>query len=563
MIIGIDVGGTYTDGVLIDKGEVLEKVKIPTNPEDLLSSLLEALEQLLKTSPKSKFERVVLSTTLITNLIATKQIEPVALVLIPGPGINPASYNFGVPDVYVLSGAIDYRGKEIEPLKEEEIRACLEAIRSRGIRRVAVVGKFSQRNNLHERTVAEYFAQNAPEIRLVMGHKVSSRLNFPRRVVTSLLTLATQEKYQEFYLQVKKALQKERVEAQIYILKADGGTLPFEQSLEKPVETIFSGPAASTLGVLALTPPEQTSVVLDIGGTTTDLALILSGKPLLASRGACVEGYLTHVRAFATKSVPLGGDSVIEVKNGNLEILQQRAGPAYCLGGPKPTPTDAMRVAGLAQIGDLQRARQALTEIGSELHLSPEETAELILEKVTQKIVAEIQEMFLTWEQEPAYRVWELLQEKKVRPQNIVGIGAAAPALIPLVGEKMGCRAVTPPHAEVANAIGAALAKVTLTRTYHFDTHRNFYFVEESGVQEKLPQRLSFLSDAEELAFTLLKKEAQELGIPSDEEPELVYSEMFNMVRGWRTLGRLFDVCVQFPPGILRSQWRGGDSSVF
>ncbi|HAA89934.1 MAG: Hydantoin utilization protein A [Thermoanaerobacterales bacterium 50_218] len=562
MIIGIDVGGTYTDGVVIDKGEILDKVKIPTKPEDLLSSLLEALEQLIKASSKSEIERIVLSTTLITNLIATKQIEPVALVLIPGPGINPAFYNFGVPDVYVLSGAIDYRGREIEPLKEKEIQECVEAIRSRGIKRVAVVGKFSQRNNTHERTVAEYFAKNAPEIRLVMGHKVSSRLNFPRRVVTSLLTLATQEKYQNFYLQVKKALEEEKVDAPIYILKADGGTLPFEQSLKKPVETIFSGPAASTLGVLALTPPEQTSIVLDVGGTTTDLALILSGKPLLASRGACVDSYLTHVRAFATKSVPLGGDSVIEVRNGNLEILQQREGPAYCLGGPQPTPTDAMRVVGLTHIGDLRKAREALTKIGNELHLSPEKTAELILENVTRKIVAEIQKMFLAWEQEPAYRVWELLQEKKVRPQNIVGIGAAAPALIPLIGKKMGCQAVAPPHAEVANAIGAALAKVTLCRTYHFDTHRNFYFVEESGVQEKLPKRLSFLSDAEELAFSLLKKEGQELGIPSDEKPELVYSEMFNMVRGWRTIGRLFDVCVQFPPGILRSHLQRGDSGV-
>ena len=147
------------------------------------------------------------------------------------------------------------------------------------------------------------------------------------------------------------------------------GTLPFEQAAKKPVETIFSGPAASTLGVLALTPPGQTSVVLDVGGTTTDLALILSGRPLLASRGARIEQRLTHVRAFATKSVALGGDSILKAWNGSIRILPWRAGPAYCLGGPEPTPTDALRHAGLTDIGAATRAGEAMRQLGSDLRV--------------------------------------------------------------------------------------------------------------------------------------------------------------------------------------------------
>src|SRR5208337_3129822 len=143
----------------------------------------------------------------------------------------------------------------------------------------------------------------------------------PRRVVTALLTLATRDKFRDFYGQVSSALSRHGIDAPLYILKADGGTLPFEQAVRMPVETIFSGPAASTLGVLALTPAGQTSVVLDVGGTTTDLALILSGRPLLASRGARIEQHLTHVRAFATKSVALGGDSMLRVDNGSIQIL--------------------------------------------------------------------------------------------------------------------------------------------------------------------------------------------------------------------------------------------------
>lgn len=552
MLIGLDVGGTYTDAVLIDRRKILKKVKIATDPNDLLASLLSALEYLINASGKREITRIVLSTTLITNLIATKQIEPVALVLIPGPGLNPVSYSFGIPATFVLSGAIDYRGREIEPLNEREIEECLETIKAQDLKRIAIVGKFSQRNNTHERTIADCFARYIPDLQIAMGHQISGRLNFPRRVVTSLLALATQDKYREFFFQVQKVLEKQGIKAPIYILKADGGTLPLQQSLTKPVETIFSGPAASTLGVLALTPLKQTSVVLDIGGTTTDLALILSGRPLLASRGARINSHLTHIRAFATKSVALGGDSVIQTHGNFLEILPKKEGPAYCLGGSEPTPTDAMRVAGLTTIGDQKRAHEAMARLGEQLNLPVKQTAELVLEVMIQRIAEEIQEMFLAWEEEPAYRIWELLQERKVRPQNVVGIGGSAPALLSLLGKKMGCQAIIPPHAEVANAIGAALAKVTLCLTFHFDTERNFYFIEETGLQEKLPaKRLTSLADAEELAFVWLKKEGEKLGISPDEEPELVYSEMFNIVRGWVTTGRLYDVCVQFSPGIL------------
>lgn len=148
-----------------------------------------------------------------------------------------------------------------------------------------VVGKFSQRNKQHEERVASYLEEQIPGIRVAMGHQVTGRLNFPRRVYTSLLTLATQDRFHTFYAEVLKLLEQRGITAPLYILKADGGTLPFDLSAQKPVETIFSGPAASTLGGLALTPRGETSVVVDIGGTTTDLALILSGEPLLASRG--------------------------------------------------------------------------------------------------------------------------------------------------------------------------------------------------------------------------------------------------------------------------------------
>lgn len=556
MLIGLDVGGTYTDAVLMDDKKIVKKMKVPTQNDNLLNSLLDALDPLLDVVHDNELDRIVLSTTLITNLIATKKVDSTALVIIPGPGMNPKMYNYKVPDTFLLSGAIDFRGREIEHLDQEEIKACTQKIQESGFMRVAVVGKFSQRNNQHEKTVASYLQKHIPGITVAMGHQVTGRLNFPRRVYTTLLTLATQDRFDTFYSEVLKLLEQRGITAPLYILKADGGTISFSRSVLKPVETIFSGPAASTLGVLALTPKGETSVVVDIGGTTTDLALILSGRPLLASKGACIDEMLTHVRAFATSSAAVGGDSCLMVEDGILQIMPYREGPAYCVGGPSPTPTDAMRALNLVEIGEERQAVQAMEMLGRELGVAPQQTANLVLEKTVQRIAAEIEAMFSSWEQEPAYRIWELQQRKKIRPQNLVGIGAASPALLPLLGKEMECSALTPADADVANAIGAALAKTNLRLTFHFDTDRKFYSIEENGVQEKLKGVVS-LADAESFSFTKLKEEGEKIGISMQEEPELVYSELFNMVRGWRTEGRLIDVCVQFPTGILEFQEEG------
>lgn len=556
MLIGLDVGGTYTDAVLMEDKKVVKKMKVPTKNENLLSSLLAALDPLLEAVQDDELDRIVLSTTLITNLIATKKVDATALVIIPGPGLHPNVYDYKVPDTFLLSGAIDFRGREIEGLDEQEIRACAQKIQKSGVMRVAVVGKFSQRNNKHEKLVAAYLQKQIPGLTVAMGHQVTGRLNFPRRVYTTLLTLATQHRFDTFYAEVGELLEQRGIAAPLYILKADGGTLSFSSSVLKPVETIFSGPAASTLGALALTRQEETSVVVDIGGTTTDLALILSGRPLLASKGACIDGMLTHVRAFATSSAAVGGDSCLMAEDGILQIMPYREGPAYCMGGPSPTPTDAMRALDLVEIGEEKQAVRVMEMLGEKLGLAPQQTANLVLEKTVQRIAAEIEAMFISWEQEPAYRVWEMQQRKRIRPQHLVGIGAASPGLLPLLGEEMGCDTLIPADADVANAIGAALAKVNLRLTFHFDTDRKFYFIEENGVQEKL-KGVTSLADAESFSLTRLQEEGNKMGIPRQEEPELVYSELFNMVRGWRTEGRLIDVCVQFPTGILEPREGG------
>lgn len=555
MYIGIDVGGTFTDAILLDNAlEPVAAAKIPTAQHDLLTCVTAALDAVMSSGniKRQNINRLVLSTTLITNLIAQRKLEPVAMILIPGPGVNPAQYHFDV-DFFVISGAIDYRGREIAPLKIAEILEAMHEIVRRNIRKVAVVGKFSPRNPNHEKAVESLIHREFPEIEVLTGHLVSGRLNFPRRAATTFLTLGTRARYEEFLHEIQNALRERNITAPAYILKADGGTMPIQASLKAPVETILSGPAASVTGALALTPPGETSVVVDIGGTTTDLALILNGVPLLASKGARIAGFLTQVRAYAVHSVPVGGDTAIKAEQGRLILSGERQGPAACLGGPQPTPTDAMRLLGLTSIGDVELARKAVSPLADQAGLNLEAAAEQILEETVQKIAEAINHMFRQWELEPAYRVWEILQGRKVRPQNIVGIGGAAPVLIPLLAQKMGCRPIVPEMAPVANALGAALARPTLTATLRADTELGTYTIEEAGVHDRLPGGRSFSGpDARELAGTWLKKMASQAGIEEyADQAEVLHEEVFNVVQGWTTKGKIYDVSIQITPGII------------
>ncbi len=550
MYIGIDVGGTYTDAVLLDNGLVRATALVPSR-SDILSSLLEALDQIMTGVPAELIERVVFSTTLITNYIAEKKYDPVGLVIIPGPGLCSTHFRYN-SDTITLTGAIDYRGRELVPLQREEVDAAITELNARGYKKVAVVGKFSVRNNKHEIEVAQRIKERFPQWHVEMGHRVAGHLNFPRRVMTTMLTCATRDKYSFFVDSVKEAVASRGINGSLFILKADGGTMPLSKTAGMPIETIFSGPAASTLGVQALTPPGETAVVVDIGGTTTDLALILGGQPLLSSRGVRVDDQLTQVRGLAVKSVPVGGDSVVERVGKEIVVYSERMGAAYSLGGPMPTPTDALNVLGLTRIGDTEKAYEAMRMLGEPLGLSVNEVAHRIINLVVDIIAGEIEEMFAQWEQEPAYRVWEVLQKRKERPSTVVGVGGGAAGFISQIAARIGCYPVIPPYAPLANAIGAAVAIPTLQVNLRADTEQGVFTVEEEGYQGKIERDPFTEEDALLLAGEWLKKRAEKFGLGNMlGKTEVIRRDVFTMVRNWITTGRIYDVCVQTPRGIM------------
>ena len=161
------------------------------------------MDELLQGVKGSAIKHVVLSTTLVTNLLASGGGDPAALILIPGPGLNWRQREL-FPHTYIADGATDFRGRIIEPLNQAQIEEFGKLITAAGIRKVAVVGKFSQRNSSQERQVGEILQERHPDLEVIRGFEVSGQLNFPRRAVTAYYTAVTREKWAGFAASIRK-----------------------------------------------------------------------------------------------------------------------------------------------------------------------------------------------------------------------------------------------------------------------------------------------------------------------------------------------------------------------
>ncbi len=483
-LIGIDVGGTYTDGVLFHDGSVLHSVKHRTDEDDLKGTLLLVLDDLLAHRQSKDIRRIVLSTTLVTNLLATGRGERTALILLPGKGLPYSAYDIS-PDTYFLKGWVDFRGRQIEAPDPKEIEDTLKKIHGSGIERVAIAGKFSNRNDSHEKALKKMAQTLFPHMDVCTSNEISGRLNFPRRAVTCYYTAMTIREWNRFADEMEAAVHARVPHCELHILKADGGTTTLAASRKRPCETVFSGPAASTMGTLALSREELNAVSIDIGGTTSDISLLIEGKPLYASRGALISGHLTHINSFAVSSIALGGDSTVYARDGKLEIGPMRLGPAACFGGEVPTVTDAFNVMNDLGLGNPEASHAALNAVAAGLKMPLEGLVRTIADKVIERLEKSIEAMFRLWEDEPAYKVWEVVNRKKFNLHQVIGIGAAAPAIVPMLAERMKVPHFLHRLSPVANALGATVARPTLAVEVHVDTGRETYSGSPGGFEWK------------------------------------------------------------------------------
>ncbi|MEZ5714529.1 MAG: hydantoinase/oxoprolinase family protein [Paracoccaceae bacterium] len=322
LALGVDTGGTYTDAVLIrDQREVIASAKALTTRHDLAIGIGQAVEAVLKASGVAPGEigMAALSTTLATNALVEGQGGRAGLVFVgfgeddlDRHGLREALK--GDP-VLVLRGGHDHAGQEAAALDARALSAWLETVS--GISGFAVAAQFATRNPAHENQVAE--AIRAATGRPVScSHHLSARLNGPKRALTALLNARLIGMIDRLIGRAETRLAELGIPAPMMVVRGDGALIGAALARERPIETILSGPAASIVGARWLTGVSD-AIVSDIGGTTTDVALLRGGKPAIDPDGARVGPFRTMVEAVAMRTTGLGGDSEVHILTEGLD----------------------------------------------------------------------------------------------------------------------------------------------------------------------------------------------------------------------------------------------------
>lgn len=550
MILGIDVGGTHTDAVLISREDILSTVKVPTRHDDLLASILDALDGVLENQPQLSLEQFNLSTTLCTNAIVQDELASVGVLVSAGPGINPLEYKVG-GHYLVVRGGLDHRGTEITPLDLDQAMAGVQEMLDAGLEVFAVVSKFSPRNPSHEQKLASLLEGKCAF--LTQGHLLSGQLNFPRRIATAYYNSAVWPIFKQFVSAVEQSLAKKDLQPSSSVLKADGGTMPFEQARKFPVESIFSGPAASIMGIRFLCDITEDALLFDIGGTTTDIAVFANGDPLLEAEQVRLDHWPTLVRAMKTRSIGLGGDSAVQVKgNGKLQIGPRRLGPCLAQGGSCPTLADALNCTREICYGNIEASELGMTDLGRALGCECSEVSIKVIQEFCQSLLAEAKAMLSEINARPVYTIHELLENKQVVPKRIYVTGGPAKALASHLERVFGLPVEVPEHFAVANALGAAVSRPTMQVELYADTQKQTLAIPVLGIFSKINGQYSLQRGREDVMAELSKYVAQMWGWTKEEtEIEIVEQSAMNMIRNEYLVGQDIRVKAQIKPGFL------------
>ena len=316
ILLGIDTGGTYTDAVLLDEpsGQVVAAAKALTTRHDLSIGIRGAAKAVLERSAvePGSIALVSLSTTLATNALVEGQGGRVGLVLI---GFDDAAASrAGIADALRgdpcvrIAGGHDAGGRACEAPDLPALDRAISDVEG-SVAAFAVAGMFSVRNPEHEIVVRDRLRERTGRP-VTCGHELSDRLDGPRRAMTCVLNARLVPIIQRLLEAADRSFNALGISAPMMVVRGDGALIGAPVARQKPVETILSGPAASLVGASHLTG-ERDALVSDIGGTTTDYALLVDGRPGIDSGGATVGGFRTMVEAVAMRTVGLGGDSEV------------------------------------------------------------------------------------------------------------------------------------------------------------------------------------------------------------------------------------------------------------
>lgn len=444
MRIGIDVGGTNTDAVLMDGVSVLAWHKAPTTP-DVTSGITAVLKAIMAESGVSAdaVATVMIGTTHFTNaVVERRRLTPVAAIRLGLPATKVLPPMVDWPDdlrqaignhSYLAHGGHEFDGREISALDEKELRGIAADIRQRGIRSVAVSAVFSPVNPQLEERAATILRDEIPDLAVTLSHEIG-RIGLLERENAAIMNACLRDLAVQIVASFNKGLADLNIHAPFYLSQNDGTLMNADFAEKYPVLTFASGPTNSMRGAAFLSGVKE-AMVVDIGGTTSDVGMLIHGFPREASVVVNVGGVRTNFRMPDVYSFGLGGGSLIRHEDGQLRIGPQSVGyelttRGLVFGGDTLTTTDIAVAAGVADIGDPAAVRS--------------------LERpFVQKAIALVHDMV-------EIAVDRMKTSAEPIPVIMVGGGSI------LIGQKLrgASEMIKPPHFAVANAIGAAIAQV-------------------------------------------------------------------------------------------------------
>lgn len=442
MRIGVDVGGTNTDAVLMDGTKVVGWFKTPTTP-DVTAGITTAMKTVLQQTKVStdQVKAVMIGTTHFTNaVVERKRLMKTAAIRLGLPATEclppmvdwPPELRDTIGDhKYLVHGGHEFDGREISPLDESEIREVAKDCKSKGIRAVAISAVFSPVNSSFEERAAEIIQNEIPDASISLSHKIG-RMGLLERENAAILNACLGDLAKAIVESFRKALKDMKIDAPFYLSQNDGTLMSAEYAEKYPVLTFASGPTNSMRGAAFLSGAKD-AMVVDLGGTTSDVGMLLRGFPREASVAVEIGGVRTNFRMPDVYSFGLGGGSIISeepLKIGPQSVGYELTTKGRVFGGSVLTATDIAVAGGLADIGDAGAVKDLDTVL-------------------VRRALDEMQSMVET-------AVDRMKTSAEPIPLILVGGGVI------LVSRKVegASEMVKPEHFPVANAIGAAIAQV-------------------------------------------------------------------------------------------------------
>ncbi|MFK7875658.1 MAG: hydantoinase/oxoprolinase N-terminal domain-containing protein [Paracoccaceae bacterium] len=442
--IGVDVGGTNTDAVVMQGDKILSGVKSPTT-EDVMSGVVDAVERALSEAgaDKAKVTAAMIGTTHFTNaVVERKHLARTAAVRLCLPAAQclppmvdwPEDIRDAVGNHYWMAkGGHEFDGREISALDMDELDGIAAEIGKAGINTVAITSVFSPVSDEMERNAMEQLAKSLPDADFTLSSEIG-RLGILERENAAIMNASLRALSERTVDAFGRALEKVGLTCAYYITQNDGTLMSREFVQSYPVLTFASGPTNSMRGAAFLSGKSD-AIVVDVGGTTTDVGALVKGFPRPASTTVDVGGVRTNFRMPDVFAIGLGGGTIIDGEGGDLKVGPQSVGyklttDALIFGGKTLTTSDVAVALGLADFGD----KAAIADLGDD-HL--------------QAVRARINEMLTN-----------AVERMRVSPDAIPVLAVGGGSI--LVPDNVGdLPVIRPEHFSVANAVGAAIGQIS------------------------------------------------------------------------------------------------------